>query len=254
MRDKKGRFAKGNKGFWKGKHRSEKTKEKIKKFWKENPEVLRKIIDATKTQITQEIVDKIINLYKKGIDGVKIAQKLHIGDKKIYKILEVSNLKYGQGKNPNSRNGFKEGHEVPEDWRQSWSKKNKGKMMGDKNPAWLGGISFKPYTPEFNKAFKLTIKQRDGFRCLKCGMREEDHFKIFNRKQTIHHIDYIKENTFEENCCVLCNRCNLEVNLNRKSWTKFFQSLLSERYGYQYTEDGKIILNFTQLNSIRKME
>ena len=167
--------------------------------------------------------------------------------------MEASNLKYEQGKNPNSGGGgFKKGHEVPEEWKKKWIK-NRPTMIGENNPAWLGGISFEPYTPEFNKVFKLAIKQRDGFMCLKCGMREEDHFKIFNKKQAIHHINYIKENTFEENCCVLCNRCNIEVNSNRKSWIKFFQSLLSEKYGYQYTKDGKIILNFTQLNSIKKM-
>jgi len=33
-----------------------------------------------------------------------------------------------------------------------------------------------------------------------------------------------------------------KVNFNRLHWIKFFQSLLSERYGYQYNE-GSIILN-----------
>jgi Mor family transcriptional regulator len=116
----------------------------------------------------------------------------------------------------------------------------------DKHPNWNNGSSFEPYTKDFNKMFKLAIKQRDGFMCLKCGMREEDHIKLFRQRLHIHHIDYIKENTFKENCCVLCMRCNMEVNSNRTSWTKFFQSLLSERYGYKYTEDGEIILNLNQ--------
>jgi len=132
MRDKFGRFVKGNEGFWKGKKRSEKTKEKIKNFWKENPEVLRKIIDATKTQITQEIVDKIINLYKKYNDGTKVARELHIGDRKIYEILEASNLGYKWGKNPSSRNGFGEGHLQFNTGRTHFKK---GQHEGDKNPS-----------------------------------------------------------------------------------------------------------------------
>lgn len=116
--------------------------------------------------------------------------------------------------------------------------------IGNKNPAWLGGKSFEPYTLEFNKQFKLAIKQRDGFMCLRCGMREEDAKQLFKRALHIHHIDYIKENTFKENCCTLCLRCNTEVNKNRPSWTKFFQSMLSEKYGYKYNENGEIVLEF----------
>lgn len=119
-----------------------------------------------------------------------------------------------------------------------WSKG----VTGPKHPSWKGGKSFEPYTPEFNKQFKEAIKIRDGFLCLKCGMREEDSKILFGRKLHIHHIDYIKENTFAENCCATCNRCNVEVNSNRASWTKFFQSMLSERYGYKYSEDGKVII------------
>lgn len=127
---------------------------------------------------------------------------------------------------------------------------NKGKVFltREKNPRWLGGISFEPYTLDFNKRFKEEIRIRDGFLCIKCGMKEEDQLVIFKRKLSIHHVNYIKKETFPENCCTVCVRCNAEVNTNRPHWTKFFQSLLSERYGYQYTEDGKIILNLREDN------
>jgi len=87
-----------------------------------------------------------------------------------------------------------------------------------------------PYPPEFNDEFKLAVKKRDGFKCLKCGMTEEDHIKIYGIREAVHHIDYKKENTCFENCCTLCIKCNLEVNSNRYYWKNFFQSLLSERY------------------------
>jgi hypothetical protein len=114
--------------------------------------------------------------------------------------------------------------------------------IGEKNPAWNNGSSLLPYDKNFNKAFKLLIKQRDGFLCIKCGMREEDSTKLFKRKLIIHHIDYNKLMSIPENCCALCVRCNAEVNFNRPHWTKFFQSLLSERYGYKYSENGEVIL------------
>lgn len=110
---------------------------------------------------------------------------------------------------------------------------------------WERFIHFEPYTKEFNKAFKLAIKQRDGFMCLKCGMREEDHLKLFNQKEHIHHINYDKKLTIPENCCILCIRCNAEVNSNSSHWTKFFQSILTERYSYQYVNE-EIILNLNK--------
>jgi len=32
------------------------------------------------------------------------------------------------------------------------------------------------------------------------------------------------------------------AGFNRKYWIKFFQSLLSEKYGYQYSENQEIIM------------
>jgi hypothetical protein len=125
--------------------------------------------------------------------------------------------------------------------------------IGDGHWNWKGGIPPEPYPLEFNKSFKLAIKQRDGFMCLKCGMREEDHIRLFGRKEHIHHIDYDKELTIPENCCSLCIRCNIEVNTNRTHWIKFFQSLLSERYGYVYSEDGKPMINIEVKNEIPKI-
>lgn len=109
-------------------------------------------------------------------------------------------------------------------------------------PNWRGGIAFEPYDFNFHPNFKLLIKQREGFLCIKCGMRDEDALILFKKGLHIHHIDYNKQLTVKENCCCLCNRCHGEVNFNREHWIKFFQSLLTERYGYLYNE-GSIILN-----------
>ena len=93
-----------------------------------------------------------------------------------------------------------------------------------------------PYPPEFNDEFKLKVKKRDGFRCLKCNMSEEDHIRIYGIKEAVHHINFQKQDTTFSNCCTLCVKCNLEVNSNRYYWKNFFQSILSEQYGYQYNE------------------
>lgn len=43
-----------------------------------------------------------------------------------------------------------------------------------------------------------------------------------------------KKNTTAENCIALCDSCHLKTNYNRSAWIKFFQSILSDRYGYDY--------------------
>ncbi len=102
--------------------------------------------------------------------------------------------------------------------------------IGNKNPVWQGGLSFIPYTKEFNKKFKQLIRERDNYICLKCGKQQNQQKK----KLTIHHINYDKTITTLKNCCSLCTRCNSEVNFNRNHWQIFFQILLSGNYKYQY--------------------
>jgi len=103
-------------------------------------------------------------------------------------------------------------------------------QVGEKNPnfgkrgketsGWQGGISFEPYTVEFNKELKKLIRQRDSYKCQKCGCSEIENI----RKLSIHHIDYQKENCLPENLTTLCLRCNGEVNKNREKWIKYFQN------------------------------
>lgn len=131
------------------------------------------------------------------------------------------------------------GKKLSKQTREKQSLARIGRFVGEKSPSWLGGISFEPYTIDFNKQFKREIRKRDNYVCLKCGKHQEKE----NKSLCIHHINYNKKLTIKENCCSLCHKCNLEVNFNRLHWTKFFQSLLSERYEYKYSENGEVILN-----------
>ncbi len=121
-------------------------------------------------------------------------------------------------------------------------------VRGEKHPSWLGGKKFEPYTKEFNKHFKLAIKTRDNFACMKCNLSEIDSKKLFKGQGLqIHHLNYDKSLSIKQNCCTLCHRCNSEVNYNRESWKLFFQSLLSKRYDYEYKGED-IIIKFGESN------
>jgi len=104
--------------------------------------------------------------------------------------------------------------------------------------------SFEPYGLDFNKKFKKEIKERDGC-CMLCNINLED-LHLLKRKIHIHHLDYNKLNSFPQNCICLCSSCHGKTQINRNHWTKFFQSLLSERYGYKYTENGEIIIELQE--------
>lgn len=110
------------------------------------------------------------------------------------------------------------------------SEETKRKMsewqMGEKSPQWLGGISFEPYSSEFNKQLKEKIRQRDNFTCWKCSKAQKEE----NRKLAIHHIDYNKKNCSESNLISLCRSCNVKVNFNRGYWITFFQNILNNSF------------------------
>lgn len=95
------------------------------------------------------------------------------------------------------------------------------------HPQWLGGISFEPYTIEFNDSLKEIIRSRDNHICQNCGMTEEEHLIVIGKVLTIHHIDYNKENCNHNNLITLCGSCNTRANYNREYWTEFYQQKVS---------------------------
>lgn len=116
------------------------------------------------------------------------------------------------------------------------------RLIKENNPLWNNGSSFEPYGPEFNRKLKNMIRRRDNQVCINCGLHREK----LDKALAIHHINYDKKCNFPQNLVSLCNKCHSLTNYNRSHWIKFFQSLLTERYGYQYSENGKIIINLNQ--------
>jgi len=124
--------------------------------------------------------------------------------------------------------------------RQEVREKIRLSKLREKNPAWNNGSSFKVnYSENFGRAFKRGIRKRDNYICLKCKKHQEKE----NRSLAVHHINYNKELTIPENCCALCRKCHSEINFNRPHWIRFFQSLLAEKYNYQYSENQEIKLD-----------
>jgi len=109
---------------------------------------------------------------------------------------------------------------------------------------WRGGKSFEPYNRDFNNRFKNDIRKRDNQTCMICNIHREKLKKALS----IHHINYDKLLSIQENCISLCMSCHTKTNMNRKHWTKFLQSLLSEKYGYNYN-DGNIVFDIEKIDN-----
>jgi 5-methylcytosine-specific restriction endonuclease McrA len=102
---------------------------------------------------------------------------------------------------------------------------------------WKGFSSFEPYDEKFHEKFRRIIRKRDNQICMLCGIHREK----LNKSLSIHHINYDKKLTIPENCLSLCYSCHSKTNHNRKHWISFFQSILSEKYGYEYENNQPII-------------
>lgn len=103
------------------------------------------------------------------------------------------------------------------------SQKAKDRSWGAGNSHWLGGISFEPYSPEFNDRLKEQIRQRDNYQCLLCVTPEN------GRNHDVHHIDYNKKNSIPHNLITLCVPCHGKTSHHRKHWRLLFTQFMKER-------------------------
>ena len=102
-------------------------------------------------------------------------------------------------------------------------KKNDIRLIGKNNPSWKGGKSFEPYGVEFNEKLKKKIRKRDKFRCQEC-FRHQNELK---RKLHVHHIDFDKKNSNENNLISLCTSCHNQTQFNRENWIGYFKNRVS---------------------------
>jgi len=207
---------------------------------------------------------KIINMYEKeNISGRIIAKQFKCSPPTIYKMLKENNvLIKGSSFFSKGRKHTKEwkrnmhekmkGRKMSKAWRKKISDKLKGRTLSKESKIkrsaslqgiplseWKGFVSFEPYGAEFNNKFKRAIRKRDNQICMLCGIHREK----LNEALDVHHTNYNKLMSTPQNCVSLCKSCHMKTNYDREIWTKFFQSLLNKKYGYQYSQEGEIVLN-----------
>jgi len=187
--------------------------------------------------------DLVIKFYKSGMSQREVARKLAIDLKSVSRILNKTSTKHKNW--PETMKGNK--YALGKHWKLSIKVRQKlsailkeffnspegrderkrisKRMMGKKNPNWHGGISFYPYSTDFNGKLKEKIRKRDCYVCQFCGKKQN------GRAFPVHHIDYDKNNLNLLNLITLCNKHNVKVNFNRKYWRNYFQKLIGNKYG-----------------------
>ncbi len=104
-------------------------------------------------------------------------------------------------------------------------------MEGPTNRFYCGG-NREGYPPEWNARFRKSIRERDKFTCMKCGIRQIQ----LNEALNVHHIDGIKKNTTKENCISFCTKCHAIVETRpdkeKKENIILYHTLLKELYQY----------------------
>ena len=96
-------------------------------------------------------------------------------------------------------------------------KKRQIDAIRDHGKHWKGGISYEPYSIDFTKQLKKKIKKRDGFKCKICG---------YTKKLHVHHIDYNKMNSNDDNLITLCSSCHSKTNWKRNYWKNIILNII----------------------------
>jgi hypothetical protein len=100
-------------------------------------------------------------------------------------------------------------------------------LLGEKNPHWLGGISFEPYCPKFTKKFKERVRAFFGYKCAECFTPQKD------RKLHVHHVNFNKMSCCDNTIPLfvpLCTSCHMKTNGKREYWESHFRDMIEKYY------------------------
>lgn len=155
----------------------------------------------------KETADKISKSVKK-----YLSKNPRIGDKNPF---------YGKKHSEKTKNFLSESKKGKWAYNQEqYNKLCENTPKKENHPNWNGGTSYLPYDENFDYKLKNKIKDLDNFICCVCGKKTQ--------KLSIHHIDYDKLNSVEDNLVSLCYSCHSKTNYGREKWKLFFEKYIHD--------------------------
>lgn len=223
---------KGEKAYWYGKHLSKEARRKMSKSHKGK---------HLSGETRQKLSESHIQYYRNHPEVCAMISEANRGE---------MNPFYGKHPSDEARKKNREAHKGKHhsgEARKKMSESHKGEKnhffgkrhteearrkmreaeKGEKNHNWQGGISFEPYCPKFNEAFKESVREEFGRVCFLCPKTEEQN----GRKLSIHHVNYNKDCLCDSSNCYfvpLCISCHTKTNFNRDYWEGLIMDKLRE--------------------------
>jgi len=102
----------------------------------------------------------------------------------------------------------------------------RGCTVREKHWNWKGGYVRPPYTIDWTKTLRRSIRERDNYTCQICNKTQGDI------TYCIHHIDYNPKNCSPTNLITLCRSCHQKTNFNRSYWQNYLQNII-QKYDYR---------------------
>jgi 5-methylcytosine-specific restriction endonuclease McrA len=126
---------------------------------------------------------------------------------------------YGRKWNENRRKKFGEYNKLlnrkpPSRKGAKHSQETKNKMsiarQKENSPFWQGGKSYEPYSLDWTRTLRRSIRERDNYTCQICSRQQEDF--AFD----VHHKDFDKNNCNPNNLITLCKSCHSKIGYYEK--------------------------------------
>jgi len=190
----------------------------------------------------EETKIKLSNVNKGKKHSEETKRKMSLNNSKFWKgkhLSEETKRKISDGHKgcKSHRKGLSVEEEYGKEKAKEIKRKSSARLQGIKLETWKKFTGREPYDQRWDNVFKRRIRKRDNYICMMCSIHQE---KIY-RALDIHHINYDKQLSIPQNCISLCSKCHKKTNGNRKHFTKFFQSLMNEKYGYEYNNQEIIL-------------
>jgi hypothetical protein len=171
---------------------------------------------------------QIGNKYTLGISPVNKGKKLSGDERNLISIktreamkrpeIAVKLGKANLGKKYSEQRRLEISKRIKEEYKNGRTPTWLGKK-GEMSANWQGGKSFEPYSVDWSKTLKRSIRERDKYTCQICYKPQGDIALC------VHHIDYDKKNCDPKNLVTLCISCHTKTNGNREFWKNFFSPL-----------------------------